>query len=413
VPLLGVVIGIQRKATGSTMTRRSRGNFGGIRKLPSGNFQARYTAPDGKKYTAPTTFTTVTDARTYLATVQADLVRQTWRAPVRSGIKLNEYGEKWIRERPLKDSSRARYWQVWGAYIAPRIGNLELEEVTPDVVRTWYYELGDALRDRAPGPGNGRSKRRSGGGTLAITYRLLRAILNTAIEDEIIMANPCKIKGGGTHIADERPTLSIEEVEEIAAEVPDRYKALVLVLAWSAIRIGEACELRRSNVDFSNGSLRIVSNVYPVDGKGYVVETPKSSAGSRSIAMPRFVMDELEIHISTYCQDDPDDLVFITRSHRVAYGAAQTAITRAMRRMGIRDFRVHDLRHTGQTFAASNGATVADLKSRLGHSTWNAAMHYAHASSDNDRKVADKMGDQRASVVRTRNTKPAKKKSTN
>jgi integrase len=121
-------------------------------------------------------------------------------------------------------------------------------------------------------------------------------------------------------------------------------------------------------------------------------------------------MDELERHMSTYCGDDPNELVFTTRSHKVAYGAAQTAITRTMRRMGIRDFRVHDLRHTGQDFAARNGATVADLKSRLGHSTWNAAMHYAHASSDNDRKIADKMADQRTSVVHARNTKQARKR---
>jgi integrase len=116
--------------------------------------------------------------------------------------------------------------------------------------------------------------------------------------------------------------------------------------------------------------------------------------------MPKFVMDELEKHVSTFCREGSDSLVFTTRSHRVAYGAAQTAITRAMRKLGIRDVRVHDLRHTGQTFAASDGATVADLKSRLGHSTWNAAMQYAHASSENDRRIADKMGKHRARVVK-------------
>jgi len=382
------------------MVQKRRGGFGSVRELPSGNFQARYTAPDGRKYSAPTTFRTITDARTYLATIQADLVRKAWRAPVPSGIRLDDYGRKWIRERPIKDSTRTRYMETWEAHIGPQIGSLELEAITPEVVRTWHHDLGAALRDRAPEPTNGRSKRRSGGASLANAYRNLRAILNTAVEDGIIPTNPCKIKGAGTYHSAERPTLTIEQVEDLANEVPDRYRALVFVLAWSGVRLGEACELRRSNVDFPNGLLRIASAVYPVDGKGYVVDTPKSPAGSRSVAMPKFVMDELEKHVSTFCREGSDSLVFTTRSHRVAYGAAQTAITRAMRKLGIRDVRVHDLRHTGQTFAASDGATVADLKSRLGHSTWNAAMQYAHASSENDRRIADKMGKHRARVVK-------------
>lgn len=43
--------------------------------------------------------------------------------------------------------------------------------------------------------------------------------------------------------------------------------------------------------------------------------------------------------------------------------------------------RVHDLRHTGQVLASKEGTTLADIMNRLGHSTVDAAMAYAHLQS--------------------------------
>ena len=59
--------------------------------------------------------------------------------------------------------------------------------------------------------------------------------------------------------------------------------------------------------------------------------------------------------------------------------------------MGRTDIRIHDLRHAGQVLAAQSGATLADLMARLGHSSVNAAMKYAHAAGDHGRQVADRM----------------------
>ena len=57
-----------------TKTRR----FGNLRTLPSGRIQARYTGPDGRTHKAPMTFDTKGDAETWLATVRADIVRDSW-----------------------------------------------------------------------------------------------------------------------------------------------------------------------------------------------------------------------------------------------------------------------------------------------------------------------------------------------
>lgn len=51
-------------------------------------------------------------------------------------------------------------------------------------------------------------------------------------------------------------------------------------------------------------------------------------------------------------------------------------------------FRFHDLRHTGNTLAASSGASTRELMHRMGHASMRAALIYRHASSKRDREIA-------------------------
>ena len=298
--------------------KRTRRAFGSVRKLPSGRWQASYLGPDGLRHNAAVTFPNRLEADTWLATIRADVVREMWKMPVRSGMSLDEFAQRCIRQRDLKESTRARYVELWDTYISPAIGDFAVEDVKPDVVRTWYSELGQSLAARTPEPSPGSLPRRTGRATVANAYRVLRLVMNVAVEDGLIDSNPCRIKGGGTHKAKERPVLSVEQTEDLAARVPDRYRALVYLLCWSALRIGEAAELRRKDVDIRSGSVRVDRAVYRVPSKGYVVDTPKSDAGHRSVHLPVFVMDELLAHMSVFTLSEPESLVFPTRSQRCA-----------------------------------------------------------------------------------------------
>jgi integrase len=64
------------------------------------------------------------------------------------------------------------------------------------------------------------------------------------------------------------------------------------------------------------------------------------------------------------------------------------AFVRARSRVGLPGLSFHDLRHTGQTLAAATGATLADLKRRLGHSSAAAVLRYLHAVEGRDQEVA-------------------------
>ena len=83
-------------------------SFGNIRKLPSGRYQARYWHL-GKQVAADTTFASKTDARRWLATVEADMVRGHWIDPDAGKIPFGEYATRWVAERPIRPRTREIY----------------------------------------------------------------------------------------------------------------------------------------------------------------------------------------------------------------------------------------------------------------------------------------------------------------
>src|SRR5665213_1084620 len=94
--------------TGEDTVTDKRSTFGSIRKLPSGRYQARYTAPDGKMRKAPVTYDTRLDAGTWLTTIRADIIRGTWAPPAAESdaYTFGAYAESWLEQRDLKPRTR-------------------------------------------------------------------------------------------------------------------------------------------------------------------------------------------------------------------------------------------------------------------------------------------------------------------
>ena len=98
---------------GTNRRPQDKGAFGTVSKLPSGRWRAMYYGPEGRKgrrYSAPTTFTTKSAARQWLATVQADMIRNVWLPPEKPGtgaphanvLTLAAYAGVWLDQRDLK-----------------------------------------------------------------------------------------------------------------------------------------------------------------------------------------------------------------------------------------------------------------------------------------------------------------------
>ena len=352
--------------------RRPQGS-GSVRQLTSRRWQARYRDGDQLK-SAPVTFDTRLDAEAWLA----DYADGVAVAPVkRDDPTLRAYSEGWLAGRDLKPRTRSLYQDLLEGLVLPELGGLRLSRITPTRVRAWHVALG-----------SGQPTQR------AHAYSLLRTIMGTAVADDLLNANPCRIRGAGTarKIVESRPA-TLTELQAITDHVPERYRAMILLAAWCGLRFGELTELRRSDMDIDLGVLRIRRAVVRVNGE-VIVGDPKSAAGRRDVAIPPHVRPDLQLHLRRHVGPDPDALLFPARGgghmapsalYRVFYPAREAA--------GRPDLRWHDLRHTGATLAASTGATLAELMARLGHSTVEAAMRYQHAASERDQAIASSLSD--------------------
>ena len=351
-----------------------RREFGTTRKLASGRWQARYVGPDGQRYTAPETFETKSDAQEWLNLTRADIDRDVWHDPDAGAVNFEKYALRWKEERGLAPTTLDRYDGLLRLHILPTFGGKDLDEITPPSVRTWRAERLKA----------------TGATTVAKSYRLLKAILQTAVDDDLLRSNPCRIKGAGKEEADERPTATIEQVFDLADAMGPRWRLMVLLGAFASLRPEELAELRRRSVDLAACSLRVTQASPELTNGRRVTGDPKTRAGKRTVYLPDFMLPELRRHLQWFAEKDPDGLLFVGEKgapfRRSTFGRKWR---KARTKVEMPDnFRFYDLRHTGNTLAADTGAKLKDLMVRAGQSSERAQLIYQHSTVKHQRRLA-------------------------
>lgn len=339
-----------------------------VARTADGTHRARYVGPDGRRRSK--TFRTVADARAWLRVQQGQAAQGTWRPPADQRATVGAAFDRYL-QRGLRPSTLALYRATWRTHLAGPWGARTLASVTAADVRDWWdsADAGPTARAQA--------------------YRLLRAVFADAVEREVIPASPVRIKGASTP-AVRRPSRALTRVEiaAVAAEVPERYAALVLTMAYGALRIGEAAELRRGDLVLDAAGAPAALRVERAVSRGVVGE-PKTAAGRRVVALPPSVSLRLAEHLATFSGDGPAGLVFPTRTGgQVQASTWGHTFARAVERAGLPPTRSHELRHSGATMAVGAGATVRELQARLGHASAAMALRYTHASAERDAEIA-------------------------
>lgn len=370
--------------------RRPRRSFGTIRKLPSGRFQATYVGPDLGRHAAPFTFDARGYAELWLEEERRLIQLQEWSAPAAreavrrldQALTLKAYATSWLVSRVLRPNTQKDYRHLIEDVILPGVGDLKLHDLTRADVRRWWASL-DASKPR----------------TNAKAYALLRTIVATAVEEEIIDANPVLIRGAG--VSKRRRSIepaTLSQLATITQAMPERLRLAVQLGCWCALRYGEMAELRRSDVDFDRGLIKVRRGAVWLKGST-VSGPPKTAAGARDVTFPPHLAPTISEHLANHAQLGKDGLLFPSQSGGpISPSSFFKPWRKARMAAGRPDLRFHDLRHTGAVLAAQEGATLAELQARLGHTTPAAAMIYQHAASERDKELAERLSRRAAGV---------------
>jgi integrase len=371
---------------GAGRKNRQVGTFGSVDSLATG-YRARYYGPDGVRYRAPVLFPTKAAARTWLSLRHSEIVRNAWMPPEAlhrtAKLTLATYADQWLAQRDLKERTREHYRKLLDQHIMPALGSAPVSSLTAEGVKQWYSDLDKStptLRSHA--------------------YGLLRTIMGSAVSDGKAPVNPCVLRGASTtKRAHKIRPASLVELEKITAAMPEQYRAMILLASWCALRFGELTELRRRDIELAQysqdgatvhaGLIRVERGVVRT-GDGFTVTTPKSEAGTRDVAIPPHLCPLIADHLAKFVGPEPDSLLF--PAHHGGHLAPTTLkrhFYRARDAASRPDLHFHDLRHSGAVLAALTGATLAELMSRLGHSTPAAAMRYQHAAQGRDQAIAE------------------------
>lgn len=406
-------------------TAARRETWGRLRKLPSGRWQVHYSGPDGQTYPArtdsnkPLTFLTKTDARTWLASMQTKIARGEWEPPAKHAarkeaeradeqkhsIGFAEYAKHWIeliRTAPSRSGKmRAlgtvrQYAGKLEGYLVPEFGDTPLRDIDAARIRELMAKL-----DTIPAPLNPHSKFN---GITRPTIVVLMMVLRQAAREGVILKEPdisIKKQVSVRHDADHDPDEDIiapDQVEALYEAAPDLYSIMVLLAAWCQMRRAECLGSQRRDIEWhADGSATIQVRRQLNANTGDYTDL-KSEAGRRSLSVPKLMVDRLRKHLEDNVAPEAKSPIMPTTRK----GSMPLSNTRwGYHWSHIRDkvdglphrFRFHDLRHTGLTVFAQEGATLAELMRRGGHSDINIVLRYQHATMARDRTLADRMSD--------------------
>ena len=355
--------------------------MGSIEKLRLKNGEIRYRARyriDGRQ--KEKRFKKKADASRFLAETEADVARGEYLDPSRSEVTVAEWADTWLESRSqLKEKTLVGYRSLLDVHVLPEFGSRSLGSVrVEDVGRGLARLQGDLSASR-----------------VRQAYTVLHNLFRLAVDYERLQRNPAANDSIRRSLprpeVKEMEFLSMDEVVKLSESVPSEYRVLVLTLAISGLRWGEATALRRKRVEILRSRIHVAEAVTEVRGR-LVFGTTKSGR-ARWVVIPRFLAEEIGAHMESV-PVDPDSLLFTAsdgsplRNSNFRHRIWKPAIEEA----GLSDkTRLHDLRHTAASLMVQDGASLFLLQKQLGHASIATTQRYSHLYPDQGIDLAERM----------------------
>jgi integrase len=352
-----------------------------IKKREDGQWRARYRDAAGKEHARH--FDRKVDAQRWVDETTAAVVTGQYVDPKAGKTTVRQYAQAWQGVQVCRENTARNIDVALRIHVLPILGARTLGSVRPSDMQALVKTLSDTL---APG-------------TVREVYKVAGRMFAAAVDDRLIAASPCH-RVRLPH--DNRPEVvapTVEQITALAGAVAPRYRALVVLLAGSGLRIGEALGLKVSDVDFLRRTVKVERQRLRSGLLG-PVKTPKSA---RTVPLGSVVIDELAAHLAAYPSDGP--LFTLARGGPLGYRGWVSTWAIAGEVASL-DVDTHALRHFYASALIAGGASVKVVQARLGHAsavvTLNTYGHLWPGDDDLTRDVMDSAFRPLADSLRTR-----------
>lgn len=355
-------------------------------------------------------FDTLLDAKAALSIARADAARGLFVPPAerravrkaedeRAGAEsmtLGEWSERWLAALEANpDRSKGTivaYRSVLKNHVIPQLGDVRLVDLTTELVAEHVATLA-----RLP------SKRHAGARTNGIAPNatiVLRSCINAAVKSRAggleAFTFPDAPKHRRVRPEDEQGDVATpEEVKALTAAMPEHLRVAVPLAAWCALRMGEVLGLQRRDLEHLDDPDSATLHVRRQWNSQAKALTPPKADSVRSIAIPTALVSALLTHLDTFTGPETTAPVLCgARGVRVSQSTLDRHWREARDIAGRPGFHFHNLRHTGLSAYAVEGATLAELLHRGGHTDVTVALRYQHATAVRDRALTERLNRQ-------------------
>ena len=358
-----------------------------IQKRSNGRWRARYRDADDREHARH--FLRKADAELWLAQVRADQLRGTYVDPRAGRVTFEEYAARWLAAQGHRPGTRQLYERTLRLHVTPVLGARPLAAVRRSDVQALVTTSSQSLSPK----------------TVENHLRLIRAIFNAAVEDQVISVSPVRKISRQPVLRARVVPLSVGQVDALVAATPVRYRALVIAAVGSGLRQGELLGLRERDVDLTRGLLHVRHQLVSLPGLAAHLGPPKTPSSLRTVPVPAFVTDALRAHVDVF-PAGPFGVLFTNKRldvvNRQSLHRSFQATLRAAKLPATITF--HQLRHTYASLLIEAGESPTVVAARLGHKNATETLQtYSHLwpSSEEQTRLVLSRAFQDADFLRT------------
>ena len=288
-----------------------------------------------------------------------------------------------IRPRVKESTWRSKEYVV-KYKILSYFKDMPMNSIKPIDILKWQNEL---LKMQ------GKSETELSGTYLKTIQSQLSALFNHAVRYYELTSNPVKKAGSiGIVRANEVNYWTKEEYLRFIEYMKenDKYYYALEILYWCGLRVGEVLALNQSDFDFVNHTISITKSFQIING-AEVITKPKTINGIRTVTVPTSLCEQLKAYVA---QIDDGDRIFPYARQRL-----YKELKKGIEMSGVKDIRLHDLRHSHVSLLIHMGYSAFEIAKRVGHKSERITYYYAHMFLGVQENIAERLDEERNSVL--------------